>query len=560
MKIEQEDQSYQAEKAYPLPSVIEDLNKWPINQLYRDKKAFMDQLVAFTQDRLIAQKKGGELAQKIAAVVYKERQRILENPWKVDPPDELDFWGDIRRKLVKGAKLEGAEAQAHHEQLSERILRRYTEEITGDFKISTYKLARILLPMLFNSILNTLTIRKADLRKKLRISGHVEELRSLVDKGTVVFVPTHFSNLDSILIGWAADRIGMLAFSYGAGLNLFNNKIMSYFFSRLGAYTLDRRKKNPFYLESLKSFSQLSIERGVHSLFFPGGTRSRDGALEERLKLGLLGTAIDAQGAVLERGEKNKVYIVPVVLNYHFVLEAKSLIEQHLKYTGKELYIPEGSGFSAMGILKYLRQFVYNSSEILVNFGQPMDVMGNFVDEEGRSLDPQGREVDLKDYYTSAGQLCYDRQRNEVYTERLADKIVERFRVENVVLSSHLLAFTAFNIIKARQKEQDLYGILRLPKEERRISQALLFDNLKLLRTALKELEAKGELKLSEMLAKNSLEELVADGLQNIGAFHVNKPLFWNKKEGCYESEDLNLLYYYHNRMKAYGLHRLIKI
>ena len=29
------------------------------------------------------------------------------------------------------------------------------------------------------------------------------------------------------------------------------------------------------------------VERGYHSLFFPGGTRSRSGLIEQRLKLGL---------------------------------------------------------------------------------------------------------------------------------------------------------------------------------------------------------------------------------------------------------------------------------
>jgi glycerol-3-phosphate O-acyltransferase len=36
------------------------------------------------------------------------------------------------------------------------------------------------------------------------------------------------------------------------------------------------------------------IERGYHSLFFPGGTRSRSGMVEKRLKLGLAGTGVEA--------------------------------------------------------------------------------------------------------------------------------------------------------------------------------------------------------------------------------------------------------------------------
>ena len=44
------------------------------------------------------------------------------------------------------------------------------------------------------------------------------------------------------------------------------------------------------YKEVLKTFSQVILERGMHSIFFPGGTRSRSGAVERKLKLGLAGT------------------------------------------------------------------------------------------------------------------------------------------------------------------------------------------------------------------------------------------------------------------------------
>ncbi len=335
---------------------------------------------------------------------------------------------------------------------------------------------------------------------------------------------------------------------------------MAYFFSRLGAYTLDRRKKNDFYLEALKSFSQLSIERGVHTLFFPGGTRSRSGHLESKVKLGLLGTAIDAQNAVYNRKEENKIYIVPVVLNYHFVLEAKSLIEQYLKYVGKELYLAEGDGFGGFWkILKFLRQFVSNSSEIIVNFGKPMDVLGNFVDINGQSYDKQGRCVEIKDYFVSGGEMKYDRQRNEVYTKLLADKIVERYHIENVVLSSHLVAYTAFNILIKKFSNLDIYGVFRLPREDRTIDKDLLYRNVETLRKELRRQAQQGHVQLSDTVQNQPVEEIVRHGIENVGAFHVQKPLRMNKK-GDFESQDLKLLYYYHNRMEGYDLARFIEL
>jgi glycerol-3-phosphate O-acyltransferase len=80
--------------------------------------------------------------------------------------------------------------------------------------------------------------------------------------------------------------------------------------------------------------SNLSMQRGTNSIFFPGGTRSRSGAIENKLKMGLLGTVVEAQRAMIQRDDKTKIYIVPLILSYHFVLDGQSLIDQHLKQQG----------------------------------------------------------------------------------------------------------------------------------------------------------------------------------------------------------------------------------
>ena len=50
--------------------------------------------------------------------------------------------------------------------------------------------------------------------------------------------------------------------------------------ARLGAYNVDRRLRFDLYKEVLKTFSQVILENGLHSIFFPGGTRSRSGLIE----------------------------------------------------------------------------------------------------------------------------------------------------------------------------------------------------------------------------------------------------------------------------------------
>ena len=48
----------------------------------------------------------------------------------------------------------------------------------------------------------------------------------------------------------------------------------------LGAYTVDRRKRDPLYKRVLKEYATMTLELGYDYLFFPGGSRSRSGAIE----------------------------------------------------------------------------------------------------------------------------------------------------------------------------------------------------------------------------------------------------------------------------------------
>jgi len=552
------------------PHVIPDIEDWPIYQLSEDRKAFVREMDEYTLDRLQRYHSPAELSDMIAKTIYLERIRIKEEPWKVDPPNERQFWRKIQKKLV-GESLDRDEAESTqiNEEILRQIIHRYSEEIVGTFSIPTFLFARRFLTFFFNRLLNTSLTPKLKLWKKKRgkynlqdrlmVKGKVEEVRSLITKGTVVLVPTHFSNLDSVLIGYALDAFaGLPSFSYGAGLNLYNTGYTAYFMNRLGAYRVDRRKKNLIYLETLKATSKLSIERGVNSLFFPGGTRSRSGALETKLKLGLLGTAVEAQRSLFEQGKDTKIFIVPLVLSYHVVLEAKFLIEQYLRQMGKERYIKtRDETYRKRSIINFAWQVFSQGNDITLSFGQPLDVLGNAVDLNGHSSDNYGNPIDVREYFLLNGEVREDLQRESEYTKLLADRIVERYHKDNIVLSSHLVAFTAFELLKHQNSKLDLYGILRLPSEEYIFEQAGMQEAVGELREELLRMEAAGRIMLSEQLHW-PVERLIRDGIERLGNFHVSKPLRYDKKEQIV-SESFKLLYFYHNRLENYGLDKKIR-
>jgi glycerol-3-phosphate O-acyltransferase len=300
--------------------VIPDIRNWPIYKLSEQRDDFVNEVVKTTVENL-EREHTNKLDDVIARTIYLERMRTRENPWKVDPPKEDAYWSRLRSKLVRTAldNDDPTTANTAASAITEEIVRRYANEIVGTFDVAAFKFARAFLTNFFNWLLNAAVKRRPTdiidgrdtLTDSFKINGQIEDIRTLATKGTIIVIPTHFSNLDSILLGWAIDSLGLPALIYGAGLNLFNTGILAFFMSRLGAYKLDRRKKNTIYLETIKTYSMLAIKRGTHSLFFPGGTRARNGAIESKFKLGLLGTVTEAQRALYQEGSDRKIFIVP---------------------------------------------------------------------------------------------------------------------------------------------------------------------------------------------------------------------------------------------------------
>nr|MBX2816794.1 glycerol acyltransferase [Saprospiraceae bacterium] len=351
-------------------------------------------------------------------------------------------------------------------------------------------------------------------------------------------------------------KVGLPSFSWGAGLNLYNFGPVAYFLNRIGTYRVDRRKKNPIYLNVLKNMSTLSMERGVHSLFYPGGTRSRSGEVDQKCKLGLLGTTIEAQRRIGQQGGANKIFVVPLILDYHFVLEGKFLIEQYLQEIGGEHYAAiRDESRSKRKLLKFLLQFYRESSEIVMSLGEPFDVLGNFVNDQGESLSDDGSIIDVYDYFRHDGEITEDPQRERVYTTILADRIVERYLKDNVVLSSHVIAFTAFQMIREKNRDLDIMGLLKLPLEDFRLTRTALQAQVGILIDHLKGMEERKEVRLSEPL-KWELEDVTSDGIQKLGLYHEKKPLVL--KGDHIHCQNVKLLFYYHNRLKHYGLEDLV--
>jgi glycerol-3-phosphate O-acyltransferase len=293
-------------------------------------------------------------------------------------------------------------------------------------------------------------------------------------------------------------------------------------------------------------------------LFFPGGTRSRSGSLESKFKLGLLGTAIETQRTLLlQNPEKpTKIFIVPLVISYHSVLEGRSLIDEYLRQEGKERYILLQDDFGSLRKnLSFAWNFFKSSSEMVFSFGDAMDLFGNKLNEHGESIDKYGHVIDLHDYFRSDGQETDDPQRSHEYTRLLGQKILERFQIENVVFSSHLVAFAAWHIL-LKSKKGDLYHLLSVPEEDLFVGHEEMIKTVDRLHVRLRELERMGRLRLAPHM-HTDIRAIIEHGLKNLGVYHLNLPLMRGSK-GELVTQDTRLLYFYANRLKGFDLEKYV--
>ena len=511
---------------------------WPIVQLFKDRNGFMNEVSQKSQKKILEKIKPENLYDELINTVYKEKLRISNISWNADPSDDKKFWYSLKEKLI------AFENDRNNKKIKEEILPiiidRYTKEITGNFKRSHHGFARRLITSFLARLLNTAKLRNPfgslNLDSTIQIVGQHKRLRKLSKAGTIVMVPTHFSHLDSALIGWIISHLGLPAFMYGAGLVLYNLKIFAYFFNSLGAYKVDRRKKHILYLETLKTYTERAIVNGCHNLFYPGGTRSRSGSIEKNLKLGLLGSTLEAQKELNK--ENKKIYIVPVTFNYQFVLEGPALINQHLS---KNKFNKDLGYSNTFKIFTFLIKYFTRSNRMAVSFGSPLDIYGNTVDNEGNPI--------------NRNNLSIEKNNKTEILNNLSEKIIDELMAGTVVFSSLILSFTSFEIIRNKFKKMDIQSIMELPEDELTLNINYYKTKYKRVLESIKKLSVKKKIKISDELLL-SIDDQIEIGCKNLGLYHAIRPLELKKDKIIIKN--IKMLFYYRNRLDGFGIEKVL--
>lgn len=524
------------------------------------EQAMVEVTCRVLRDTLAAAERGGPSVEQILHdTIYEERKR-LERAGRSTPRRDQDraFVERVRARITSA----GPEQR---KALLKEVVAYFTDEIAGKFDPRVYALATKAVPRALALMLNALSPRKLlgqlpdlpRLSSNVIIRGEIDTVRRLDKLGTIILCPTHLSNLDSPVIGWGLYAAGLSPHVYGAGINLFTNPLLTFFMHNLGAYRVDRRKKAALYKQILKAYCTTTMEMGYDNLFFPGGTRSRSGGIEPRLKLGLLGCGLQSYvNNLLHDKEKPNIYVVPCTLSYQLVLEAETLIGDYLKETGKARYVIEDDESSQIGSwLRFLSGVASMDSRIYLTFSSPLDLFGNRVGADGRSYDARGRVVDTTRYVTDAsGTPVHDAGRDREYTKELGVAVRAAYKRDNVLQSTHIAAYTMFSLLRRAEPETDLYRLLRTAGDTATVSWTGLAQAADRVLNELKRLSdgPSHKVRIDPRVRAMSADGVIEDAIRAFATYHQRKAIY-RRGDRVY-SGDMNLLFYYHNRATGYDL------
>ncbi len=235
----------------------------------------------------------------------------------------------------------------------------YFDEIAADFNITYIQIFRKILKWFWKRHFDGIEVDTASLAT----------VREWPRKGTLIYVPSHKSHIDYLILNYVLSEYHMHTPRVAAGKNLAFWP-MGHIFRKSGAFFIRRSFKNAkLYLEVFNRYIKALLEEGHPIEFFIEGGRSRNGKLVSP-KTGFLSILLNAH----QEGFGNDLVFVPASIAYDRIVEEKSYIQELGGAPKKKENI--------MQMIKARRLLKRKYGKIYIRFAQPFS-LNEYLTETG---------------------------------------------------------------------------------------------------------------------------------------------------------------------------------
>src|SRR5437016_879699 len=219
--------------------------------------------------------------------------------------------------------------------------------------------------------------------------AQLEALAALGQRHPLVFLPTHKSMLDSLVLKYALYENGLPPNHTAGGINM-NFFPMGALMRRTGIFFIRRSfKDNEVYKFVLRQYIDYLVEKRFPLEWYIEGTRSRSGKLMPP-RFGLLAYVVDAY----RRGKSEDVLLVPVSIAYDQIQDVAGYAAE--ERGGRKR--AESFGW----FLRFVRALRRRYGEIYIRFGEPLSL--------ARALGPPdpGAEPDPDEQSLALQKLAFE--------------------------------------------------------------------------------------------------------------------------------------------------------
>lgn len=416
---------------------------------------------------------------------YLERASVL-NPIKEEITRDRLIKDILETPSVQEAINKTARKTSPEEQKTKA--RSFLEELAADITFFWVRFFGVFLRILWKRFYTFIDVR-----------GVAKVEQTLVErkKATLVYIPTHRSHIDYLLLSYILSEFSGLKIPHiAAGVNL-NFFPVGFFFRKGGAFFIRRSVKDYLYAAVFSTYVARLIKNQEDFEFFIEGGRSRTGRLLTP-KTGILNMTLDG----FLKNPDTDLYVVPIFISYDKVFESATYVD--------ELKGKKKNKESAWLVLRNLKKVKYQGN-VHANFGEPISV----------------REAFDRNYPTWKQDLeagCFDKGMFDVVSSDLGLRNMIVINANATVSDQALLASVIY-------------------RTDGKFARELLREQLDYLRSVLEHTQVYSEfLKVSATPAEDILRKML-----RVNAKHVYTNTI---QEVCFKPKSIVEFNYYRNNIE----------